>query len=176
MSFFAGRPAQPILLAAGEGRSIVGPTGAPMIIKAGAEDTRGAYAAIEYSHAAATPGPPAHVHHDHEEAFIVLEGELTLLVGPQTLTVGPGGFALVPRGTVHRPSNAGDVPVRFLFLISPPLEGFFLAMEDLLRETGGRPATEQLAELGARWDTAFVGLDGGGSVQMHNEQPATGAD
>lgn len=81
MSFFAGRAQEPILLAPGEGRRIVGPTGAPMIIKAGSQDTMGAYAAIESSHAAATAGPPAHVHLEHEEASIVLEGELTLLVG-----------------------------------------------------------------------------------------------
>lgn len=58
--------------------------------------------------------------------------------------------------------------MRSLFLTSP-LEGFFLPMEDLMRDTAGRPTTEQLSELGAEWDSTFVGLDAGGSVQMHNE-------
>lgn len=37
-------------------------------------ESRGAYAAIEYSHAPGAAGPPAHVHAEHEEAFLGTTG------------------------------------------------------------------------------------------------------
>jgi mannose-6-phosphate isomerase-like protein (cupin superfamily) len=160
---------EPVLLAAGEGRTIDGPTGMPMIVKAGAEETHGAYALIEYSHAPGTAGPPAHIHHHHEEAFYVLEGELTLLMGDQMLTVAAGGFALVPRGAVHRPSNAGSETVRFFFITSGAIDGFFVEMSEKVSAAGGRLPVEELVEIGTRWDTEYVGLPGAGPVVLHNE-------
>src|SRR3954452_6255820 len=43
-------------------------------------------------------GPPLHVHHDEDEAFHVLDGELRLRVGDEQLTLGAGETALAPRG------------------------------------------------------------------------------
>lgn len=169
MSYFPEAIRRPIVLAAGQGQEIQGPTGQPMFIKANSADTHGAYAAIEYCHAPGAVGPPAHVHHEHEEAFLVIEGELTLLIGDTTTTVGPGGFALVPRGTVHQPSNTSAAATRFLFLTSPPMEGFFVEMEELLGRTAGRPSANDLTNLGMRWDSAFVDLGPAESVVMHNE-------
>ena len=159
----------PIVLAAAQGRRIAGPTGMPMTVKLDAASTRDAYSLIEYSHAPHAAGPPAHVHDEHEEAFGVLEGELTLVVDGRTLTVGPGGYAMVPRGAVHRPSNAGAVPVRFFFITSPAMDGFFVEMEQLNQATNGAPAPTALRELGARWDTTFVDLPSDAAVDMHNE-------
>jgi mannose-6-phosphate isomerase-like protein (cupin superfamily) len=160
---------QAVVLSAGEGRQIAGPTGMPMIVKAGAADTHGAYALIEYSHVAGAPGPPAHIHHHHEEAFYVLEGELTLLMGDQTLTVGAGGFALVPRGVVHRPSNSGAETARFFFITSGASDGFFVEMSEKLGAAKGRLPVEELVEIGSRWDVEYVGLPGAGPVVLHNE-------
>jgi mannose-6-phosphate isomerase-like protein (cupin superfamily) len=168
----------PVVVAAGQGRLFPGPTGAPMAVKLDGEVTHGAYSVIEYEHAAGAPGPPAHVHARHEEAFRVLEGELTLDVDGRTVTLGPGEYAMVPRGAVHRPYNTGAVPVRFLFITSPALDGFFAEMAELNARTGGRPAAEELAELGARWDCAFTDLPGdGGAVRMVSEEhpPPAGA-
>jgi mannose-6-phosphate isomerase-like protein (cupin superfamily) len=164
----------PVVLVAGEGREIAGPTGMPMIVKAGAEQTRGAYALIEYSHAAGAAGPPPHIHHHHEEAFYVLEGELTLLIGDETVTVGPGGFALVPRGAVHQPSNSGRETARFFFITSGAIDGFFVEMSEKLRAAGGRLPVDELVEIGSRWDTEYVGLPGAGPVVMHNEDAPDG--
>ena len=162
-------PSRPIVLAAGGGRAIVGPTGQPMIVKADGESTAGAYALIEYSHAAGAPGPPVHVHYEHEEAFYVLDGALTLLLGEETVTVEAGGFAVVPRGVRHCPSNSGVVPVRFFFITSPPLDQFFVEMNELLTATGGRPSPAQLRDIGERHDSHFVDLPADGQIVMHNE-------
>jgi mannose-6-phosphate isomerase-like protein (cupin superfamily) len=161
---------EPTVLAAGEGRTIEGPTGQPMIVKAGAAETHGAYALIEYSHAPGAAGPPPHIHHHHEEAFYVLEGELTLLIGQESVTVGAGGFAMVPRGMVHRPGNAGQEPVRFFFITSGAIDGFFVEMSEKLTAAGGRLPVEQLVEIGTRWDTEYVGLPAAGPVDLHNEE------
>jgi len=161
----------PFVTAPGEGRRISGPTGLPMTVKLPGEATAGAYALIEYAHEPGAPGPLPHVHHRHEEAFHVIEGELTLLVGTETLTLGPGGYAVVPRGTVHQPRNDGAVPVRFFFITSPAMDGFFDGMAELLAATAGSPPAEELRALGARWDCEFVGLPATGDVAFPTEEP-----
>ena len=52
-------------------------------------------------------GPPPNIHYQQEEAFYVLEGTFSLLIGDRTETAGPGSFGLVPRGTVHTFQNTG---------------------------------------------------------------------
>ncbi|WP_405920914.1 cupin domain-containing protein [Streptomyces longwoodensis] len=97
-------------------------------------------------------------------------GELSLDVDDRTLTLGAGAYAVVPRGAVHRPYNAGPVQVRFLFITSPALDGFFAEMAELNAATGGRPPAQALRDLGARWDCVFTALPGGGATtRMVNE-------
>jgi mannose-6-phosphate isomerase-like protein (cupin superfamily) len=148
----------PTVIAAGQGTTFPGPTGRPMTVKIDSAVTGGAYSLIEYSHAAGAPGPPPHVHEWHEEAFRVLAGELTLDVDDATITIGPGEYAVVPRGAVHRPYNTGPVEVRFLFITSPALDGFFTEMSALNAATGGHPSTTALQSLGTRWDCLFTTL------------------
>ena len=159
----------PYIIAAGQGRMLQGPTGLPMMVKIGGIVTHDAYSLIEYAHAPNSPGPPAHVHHAHEEAFHVLEGELTLSIDDRVITLRPGGYAVVPRGSVHVPSNSGRVPVRFFFITSPAMDGFFTEMAELNAATGGNPPSAALAALGARWDTEFTSLPPRGRVQLLNE-------
>lgn len=161
----------PRVVAAGQGRQFRGPTGAPMTVKIDGAVTGGAYSLIEYSHAAGAPGPPPHVHERHEEAFRVLEGELSLDIDDRTITLGAGAYAVVPRGAVHRPYNAGLVEVRFLFITSPALDDFFAEMAELNAATDGNPSADALRELGARWDCVFTALPGGGATtRMVNEE------
>ncbi|MEU8794023.1 cupin domain-containing protein [Streptomyces sp. NPDC048643] len=159
-----------MVIAAGQGRLFRGPTGAPMTVKIDGTATGGAYSLIEYAHAAGAPGPPPHVHEQHEEAFRVLHGELTLDIGEQTLTLGAGDYAVVPRGMVHRPYNVSRAEVRFLFITSPALDGFFAEMADLNAATDGNPPAEALKELGDRWDCVFTDLQAGRTTtRMVNE-------
>ncbi len=44
---------------------------------------------------------PRHIHPNTEEAMIILEGTLDVVLGNQRMTVGPGHVVLAPAGTVH---------------------------------------------------------------------------
>lgn len=104
-------------LAGGEGEGLWFFNGL-MTVKAGGPDTRDAFTLIE-AELPAGFGPPPHIHHDEEEGFYVLEGELSISCGEQTWTAGPGAFALLPRDIPHsfRVSDAGNA--RLLQITSP---------------------------------------------------------
>jgi mannose-6-phosphate isomerase-like protein (cupin superfamily) len=60
-----------------------------------------------------------HVHHDDDEAWVVLEGTLGFRVGDELVTAGPGAAVLVPKGTPHAYWNAGDTEARYVLMMSP---------------------------------------------------------
>ena len=64
-------------------------------------------------------GPPSHVHEDEDDAFFILEGELTFVVSGEELRAPAGTFVLVPPGTEHTFANGGTAPVRMLNLHAP---------------------------------------------------------
>ena len=45
--------------------------------------------------------PPPHTHTREDEAYYILEGELTFRVGGQPVEVGPGDYVWLPRGVEH---------------------------------------------------------------------------
>ena len=94
-------------------------------LKAASEDTLGAYALLE---GAMEPGegPPPHTHSREDEAWYVLEGELSFQVGLRVVVGTPGTFVLAPRGIRHRFWNSGKRMARYLLILSPPgLEKYF---------------------------------------------------
>jgi quercetin dioxygenase-like cupin family protein len=66
-------------------------------------------------------GPDPHVHHEHTDAFYVLEGEVELSLGPElrTLVATPGVFAAAPPNVTHTFRNASDSRAVFLNLHVP---------------------------------------------------------
>jgi mannose-6-phosphate isomerase-like protein (cupin superfamily) len=61
----------------------------------------------------------AHVHAGEDDAFYILEGELTFTFGDRDVPAPPGTFVLVPPGVEHGFHNAGDGPVRMLNIHAP---------------------------------------------------------
>ena len=115
-----------ILVGPDDGKVLMNPIGGRMVIKASDRDT-GGYSLHENILPAGSTGPLPHIHRNHEEAFYVLEGELTMRVGARTITAPAGSFLVVPRGVVHQPSNPGAQPARVLLIFSPAgMDGFFL--------------------------------------------------
>jgi mannose-6-phosphate isomerase-like protein (cupin superfamily) len=70
-------------------------------------------------------GPDLHVHHEHTDAFYVLEGGLTFEVGPEpeTVRVEAGGFLAVPPDVAHSFRNDGETDARW-FNFHAPDKGF----------------------------------------------------
>ncbi len=91
-----------------------------------------------------------HVHHEHTDAFYVLEGELTFEIGrePETITVSSGGFVAVPPEVAHSLRNDGDRPARWLTIHAR--DGGFAAFM-----RGIRDGVE------VEWDISAVPADGG---------------
>jgi quercetin dioxygenase-like cupin family protein len=65
-------------------------------IKASREQTGGAIAVLEGTFRPGS-GAPAHLHHQREETFYVLQGEFSFRLGTQALTATTGAFVFVPR-------------------------------------------------------------------------------
>lgn len=62
--------------------------------------------------------PPPHVHHDEDEVFHVIEGELTLTVDGEPATVPAGETAFAPRGVPHT-YRVESAQARWLVLTAP---------------------------------------------------------
>jgi quercetin dioxygenase-like cupin family protein len=89
-----------------------------MVLKATADTTGGALGLVE-SLVAPGAAPPMHVHHEEDEAFYVLEGELTFQCGDRTARATAGSFVFLPRGIPHGFVVESDTPVRMLTLLVP---------------------------------------------------------
>ena len=60
-----------------------------------------------------------HIHDGEDDAFYILEGELTFTFGEETAAAPPGTFVLVPPGVKHGFRNDTDAPVRMLNIHAP---------------------------------------------------------
>ena len=60
-----------------------------------------------------------HVHADEDDAFYILEGEMTFTFGDEDAPAPPGTFVLVPPGVEHGFRNDGEVPVRMFNIHAP---------------------------------------------------------
>ena len=73
-------------------------------------------------------GPPLH-HHDFDETFYVMEGELTFRLRDEILTAGPGELVFAPRGVPHTYANLSGARARQLIVCTPAgFERYFARM------------------------------------------------
>lgn len=107
----------PTIRKPGEGRTI-GVVGDIYRFLATGEDTDGKYALWE---AIVPPGggPPPHIHSREEEAFYILEGEITFQVNEQRLVATEGMFANMPIGSLHSFKNETGKPAKMLISVAP---------------------------------------------------------
>src|SRR6266536_2995483 len=61
----------------------------------------------------------AHTHDTEDDAFYILDGELTFLLDGREVSAGPGTFVLVPPGVEHGFRNDGAHSVRMLNIHAP---------------------------------------------------------
>lgn len=148
-----------LVVHADEGKRISGRGGGYTVVtKATDEDTRGAYAFQHLTVAPGFPWIPAHIHHNEDEAFYVLDGECTVRIGEQVHTLGPGTFALLPRGVAHTFANPGTTPAHVLVISSPgTIIHYFEAAAALTNESPtGQPDMAKLAALARTYNIEFV--------------------
>jgi quercetin dioxygenase-like cupin family protein len=97
-------------------------------ILATSASTDGKYGLVDMIEVPAGNMPPLHIHHTHDEGFLLLEGELSLFLPEREITLRRGEFVLAPRGIPHT-YRVGDSPARWLVLSTPP--GFEQFVEDV---------------------------------------------
>ena len=134
-------------------------------VKISGKDTGGEYGLIEL----VVPeglGSPWHVHHEEDEWFYVLEGEVTVWVADTKLSLKAGSFAFGPKGVPHTfYVESGEA--RFLVGFQP------MQFEGFLREVGepapervvpppieGHPDMERLAPIAERNGFEILGPPG----------------
>jgi mannose-6-phosphate isomerase-like protein (cupin superfamily) len=95
--------------------------------------TGGRFSLVEHILPPRALGAPLHRHAREDEYSYVLEGRLGAQLGDEIVEAGPGELVRKPRGQTHTFWNAGDVPLRFLELISPAgFEDYFRELAPLL--------------------------------------------
>jgi mannose-6-phosphate isomerase-like protein (cupin superfamily) len=103
---------QPIVVAPGEGHRV----GNVEFLARSADTPRFTFGIIEI---AAGRVLEEHVHAEEDDAFYILDGEMTFFFGADEAVAGPGTFVLVPPGVSHGFRNDGDRPVRMLNIHAP---------------------------------------------------------
>jgi len=147
-------------LAPGEGQALWFLTNR-MTVKATAASTGGGFGLLE---SVIVPGfsPPLHVHHNEDESFYVLEGELTMRCGDRTFLARAGAFVFLPRDVPHTFVVEGDTPARMLTLLTPGGgEGVFIDAGRPAEHEGFPPAAppdiEKLKRVSALYGAEIVG-------------------
>jgi mannose-6-phosphate isomerase-like protein (cupin superfamily) len=94
------------------------------------EESDGVVSVVDNTVPANWPGPFLH-RHDFDEAFYVLEGELTFQVEDAVITKRAGELAFAPRGVAHTLANHSDAPARYVLVCTPAgFERYFARMND----------------------------------------------
>ena len=121
-------PAVPIAMQQGEGEARWF-LGALATIKSSGETTGGRVAVTE-NWAPRGHGSPLHVHHNEDEWFYVLSGELAFWIDGQVITATEGSFVYGPRDVPHTFTVSSD-EARFLLVIEPAgFENFLRALSE----------------------------------------------
>jgi quercetin dioxygenase-like cupin family protein len=114
------------------------------------DQSGGAVAVFEFDVPSGARVPAAHSHDGYSETIYGLEGVLTWTIEGTSTEVGPGEALFVPRGSVHRFDNNGEVDAKALAIASPGILGpqYFRDIAAVLdAAAGGPPDFAALAEV-----------------------------
>ena len=111
-------------------------------IKATGKETDDLYSIVEVLEPQGTKAP-LHVHRKEDEAFYILEGEMTFHIGEETIKARPGSFVFGPKDVPHT-YTVDSGPARLLFLLSPAgFEGFIEAISKPAKERTLPPSNSE---------------------------------
>jgi uncharacterized cupin superfamily protein len=74
---------------------------------------------------------PLHIHNEDDEAWYVLDGELSVRVDRDDVVVPAGGFVIVRRGTPHTYWNSRAGATRYLLVMTVRIERLIAALHAL---------------------------------------------
>lgn len=129
--------------------------GSLALVKATSADTNGQFCLVEIRENEGET--PLHVHHNEDETFWVLEGEIEFEVGGERFEARPGTMLFGPRGVPHR-YTVRRGPARMLFIFTPGgFEKLLIATSDaaaelrIPNEGEGMPDFDTLPEVVQRY-------------------------
>ena len=119
------------------------------------QDTDGKFAMI-IDEVPPGEGPPLHIHHNEDETFYVLEGELELQVDEERFVVSAGSSIFMPRGIPHTFRNSGTQTAKSLVILTPSnLEGFFAEVEPLVSQD--EPNMNAVLDIAGKYGLEIIG-------------------
>lgn len=98
---------------------------------------------------------PFHVHHNEDEQFYIIEGSLRFVSDGESWTAGPGTIAFLPRNVPHAFEVVGDVPARFLLMVTPG--GFEEFVAELSEPAPGPPDMAKVMAITPRFGLEILG-------------------
>jgi quercetin dioxygenase-like cupin family protein len=132
-------------------------------VKATSQQTGGTLALIDQI-VPPGAGSPWHLHHNEDESFYVVDGEVLFIIGEEQkrITAGPGTFVFGPRGIPHGFRNDSAMPARMLLEATPAgFEQFVLTLATPAPEAGAAPAgppdMEKVMAEAARYNIEILG-------------------
>ena len=129
------------------------------IVKASGDATNNSLAVVEMRLPAGF-APPRHIHHNEDEAFYLISGQIEAQIGEQRLTAEQGAFLWLPRDVQHGFTVTSDGPCTILTITTP--SGFERFVADVGSPTNQitmpeprEPDVPRLVEIASRYGIEF---------------------
>lgn len=134
--------------------------GALMLLKAADDQTDGRFAFMDQR----VPGDyavPLHIHHCEDEAWYVLEGQVTFFCGDESFSAGPGAWVFLPKDVPHTFRVGADGGRLLTFTAPADFANFVRDAGEpaprLVTPPAEPPDMEQLAKIAAKYGIELIG-------------------
>ena len=161
MSPATATASKPYLLASGDGLADVWWKSGRATIKAGPGETGNAFSQLVMDEPRGS-ATPIHIHHNEDESFYILEGQVTMFSGDERIDLEAGDYCFVPRGVTHAYLVRSD-RARMLVTISPSgTEQLFVSLGVPVTrpeppKEAVMPSVPELVRLFAQYGTEILG-------------------
>lgn len=112
------------VLKSGEGETVSVP-GASIVIKDRLPGAMDGCAVVEFTAEPGFCGPGPHLHADHAEYILALEGEFEWNINGESFRVSAGEYIRIPEGAVHNFSNISNQQSRWFGVCSASEIGLY---------------------------------------------------